>query len=58
MTGFLSVFSLLPIQNQKQRENGQEDDLDERDSGGLERKRDNEGKVTLHDISGWTDGER
>uniref|UniRef100_H3DJI4 Pericentrin/AKAP-450 centrosomal targeting domain-containing protein n=1 Tax=Tetraodon nigroviridis TaxID=99883 RepID=H3DJI4_TETNG len=55
MTGFLSVFSLLPIQNQKQRENGQAEDSDERDSQGLERKQDNEGKVTFHDISGSTD---
>lgn len=58
MTGLLSVFSLLPIQNQKKRENGQEEDLEERDSEELERKQDNEGKVTLYDISGSTDSER
>lgn len=58
MTGLLSVFSLLPIQNQKKRENGQEEDLEERDSEGLERTQDNEGKVTLDDISGLTNSER
>lgn len=55
MTGLLSVFSLLPIQNQKKRENGQEE---ERDSEGMERNQDNEDKGTLHDTSGSTDGER
>lgn len=58
MTGFLSVFSLLPIQNQTKRENGQEEDLEARDSEELERKEDNKGKETLHDISGSTDSER
>lgn len=58
MTGLLSVFSLLSIQNQKKTGNGQEEDLEERDSEGLERKQDNEGKVTLPDISGSTDSER
>lgn len=58
MTGLLSVFSLLSIQNQKKRVNGQEEDLQVRDSEGLERKQDNEGKVTLHDVSGSTDSGR
>lgn len=52
------MFSLLSIQNQKKRVNGQEEDLQERDSEGLERKQDNEGKVTLHDVSGSTDSGR
>lgn len=58
MTGFLSVFSLLPIQNQTKRENGQEEDLEARDSEELERKEDNNDKETIHDIRGSTDSER
>lgn len=52
------MFSLLPIQTQTKRENGQEEDLEARDSEELERKEDNKGKETLHDISGSTDSER
>lgn len=52
------MFSLLPIQNQTKRENGQEEDLEARDSEELERKEDNNDKETIHDISGSTDSER
>lgn len=47
MTGLLSVFSLLPIQNLKKRENGQEEDLE--DSERLEGTQEDGGKLTLHD---------
>lgn len=57
MTGLLSVLSLLPIQTLKKRENGQEEDVEERDLEGPERQ-DNEGKLALHGTSGPTDSER
>lgn len=58
MTGLLSVLSLLPIQNLKKRENGQEEDVDERDSEGLEKPKDTEGKLSIHGTSWSTDTER
>lgn len=58
MTGLLSVFSLLPIQNLKKRENGQGEDLEERDSERPEREQDDEGKLTLHNPRESTDSDR
>lgn len=49
MTGLLSVFSLLPVQNLKKRENGQEEDLEEGESERLERTQEDGGKLTLRD---------
>lgn len=57
MMGLLSVLSLFPIQNLKKRENGQEEDVQERDAEGPERQ-DNEGKLASHGTSGPTDSER
>lgn len=47
MTGLLSVFSLLPVQNLKKKGNGQE----EEDSGVLRKKQDDGGKLSVHDDS-------
>lgn len=55
MTGFLSVFSLLPIQNLKKRENGQEEDLEVEVSDRLESEQEDEGKLTLHESGEATD---
>lgn len=49
MTGLLSVFSLLPVQALKKREDSQEEDEEEEDPGGPAIKQARGGKLSLQD---------
>lgn len=49
MTGLLSVFSLLPVQALKKREDGQEEVEKEKDPGGAGIKKAGGGKLSSQD---------